>query len=120
MDKSDLAGGHTLCDEFLPDVLIDRKGQRFLRLWNCLFQSVKYRVIQRLGHLFGASRLGCGNVAKHQLGQLFRLSVPPDLQDIVHALVDFCAGFVRQHGVDDALVQPQLAAIRGDFQHIVG
>ena len=30
-----------------------------------------------------------------------------------------CAVLVRQHGVDDALVQAQLTAIRGNLEHIV-
>ena len=42
-----------------------------------------------------------------------------DLHDVVHALIDLCARFIRQHLVDDPLVQPQLAAIRGNLKHII-
>lgn len=35
------------------------------------------------------------------------------MDHVLHAPVDFGAGLVRQHEVDDPLVQAQLAAVRG-------
>ena len=80
---------------------------------------MKGGVIQRFGRLFGRGCLGRGDVAENQLGQLIRLAIPPDLQDIIYTLVDLGSGFVREQLVDDPLVQPQLAAIRSDLEHIV-
>ena len=119
MDKGDLIGGHAFGDELLPDVLVYRKGR--FRLWqrHRVLQSVEGRVVQRLRHLFGGFGLGRGDVAKHQLGQLVGLAVPPDLHNVVHALVDLGARFVRQHLVDDPLIQAQLSPIRRDLEHIV-
>ena len=39
--------------------------------------------------------------------------------DVVHAAIDLAVRVVRQVGVDDALVKPQLAPVRGDLEHIV-
>ena len=80
---------------------------------------MKGGVIQRLGRLFGRGCLGRGDVAENQLSQLIRLAIPPDLQDIIYTLVDLGSGFVREQLVDNPLVQPQLAAIRSDLEHIV-
>ena len=77
------------------------------------------RVVQRLRYLFGRPGLGRGDVAEHQLGQLVGLAVPPNLHDIVHALIDLGARLIRQQLVDDPLVQPQLAPVAGDLEHIV-
>ena len=63
--------------------------------------------------------LRCRNIAEYQLGQLVSFAIPPDLHDIVHTLIDLCAGFVRQQLVDNPLVQSQLAAIRGYLEHII-
>ena len=40
--------------------------------------------------------------------------------DVVHAQVDLAVRVVRQVRVYDALIEAQLAPIRGDFEHIVG
>ena len=119
MDKRDLFGGHPLGDELLPDVLIHRKGRFRLRQRHRIFQGVQGRIVQRLRHLSGGACLGCGNIAEYELGQLIRLPVPPDLHDIVHALIDFGSRLIRQQRIDDPLVQPQLAAIAGNLEHIV-
>ena len=95
MNECDLLGGHPLGNEFLPNVLIDGEGRfRFVQR-HCLLQRMKRGIVQRLGCLFCRPRLGRGNVAEYQLGQLVSLPVPPDLQDVLHTLVDLCAGFVR-------------------------
>ena len=74
MDKRDLFSGHPLGDEFLPDVLIHRKGRFRLRQRHRIFQGVQGRIVQRLGRLSGrACHLGCGNIAEYELGQLIRL-----------------------------------------------
>ena len=44
---------------------------------------------------------------------------PPDLKHIFGALGGFAVGGAGQHGVDEPLVQRQLAAIVGYHQHIV-
>lgn len=119
MDERDLIGGHPLGDELLPDVLIDGKDRLRLVQRHSLFQRMERGVVQRLGRLFGGGRLGRRNVAEHQLCQLVGLAVPPNLHDVCHTLVDLGAGFVRQQLIDDTLVQPQLAAIAGDLEHIV-
>ena len=81
---------------------------------------MKQWIIQRFRRLACRSFcLRCRNVAEHQLGQLVSFAIPPDLHDVVHALIDLCARFIRQHLVDDSLVQAQLTAIRGNLEHIV-
>ena len=61
------------------------------------------RVVQLLRYLFGGPGLGRGDVAEHQLGQLVSLAIPPDLHDVVHALIDLGARLIRQQLVDDPL-----------------
>ena len=120
MDKSDLVGRHPLGNEFLTNIVIYRKGRFLFRQRHSAFQCVKQWIIQRFRRLACRSfGLWCRNVAEHQLGQLVSFAIPPDLHDVVHALIDLCARFIRQHLVDDPLVQPQLAAIRGNLEHIV-
>ena len=119
MDKRDLFGGHPLGDELLPDVLIHRKGRFRLRQRHRIFQGVQGRIVQRLCHFSCGACLGCGNIAEYELGQLIRLPIPPDLHDIVHTLIDLGSRLIRQQRVDDPLVQPQLAAIAGNLEHIV-
>ena len=65
-------------------------------------------------------RFRCGEVAEDELGELICLSVLPDGIDIVHAHIDLAACLIRQIGIDDALVKPQLAPVRRNLEHIVG
>ena len=58
-------------------------------------------------------------VAENDLRQLFGLAIPPELQDIFDTSVDLRSRFVRQQRVDQPLIQPQLASIAGDFEHII-
>ena len=69
--------------------------------------------------LGGGFGFGRGNIAEHKLGQLVRLPLPPDTEDVVHTHVHLAAGVIREHGVDKPLVQAQLAPIRCDLEHVV-
>ena len=125
MDECDLLAGDSSGDELFPDVVVDGKG-RLLRPGfrvNGSLQRVKFRAVRAFrGDPAALSRLalGSGQVAEHELRQLLRLSVLPDAVDIVHAQIDLAVRVVRQVGVYDPLVKPQLAPIRGDLEHIVG
>ena len=59
------------------------------------------------------------NVAEHKLCQFFLLAVAPVLENVRHTLIDLGGFLVGEHGIDDALVKPQLASVRGNFEHIV-
>ena len=63
--------------------------------------------------------LRCAEVAKDHLGGTLVSGALPDLKHIFGALGGFAVGGAGQHGVDEPLVQRQLAAIVGDEQHIV-
>ena len=124
MDECDLLAGDSSGDELFPDVVVDGKG-RLLRPGFCFdsrLQRVKLRVVRAFCSDPAALRcftLGGGKVAEHELRQLLRLSVLPDAVDVVHAQVDLAVRVVRQVRVYDALIEAQLAPVRGDFQHIV-
>ena len=93
MDERNLPGRHTTGHELAAQVIINRE-------------------------LPGCS-LRRGDVAEHKLRQLLRFAFTPDAQDIFSAAVDFAAGVIGEHGIDDSLVETQLAPIAGDFEHIV-
>ena len=82
-----------------------------------------FRAIQRTGGSLCRPLRGCGlwrgNVAKHKLRQFFLLAVAPVLENVRYALIDLGGFLVGEHGIDDTLVKPQLASVRGDFEHIV-
>ena len=82
-----------------------------------------FRAVQRTGGSLCRPLRGRGlwrrNVAKHKLCQFFLLAVTPVLENVRHALIDLGGFLVGEHGIDDALVKPQLASVRGDFEHIV-
>ena len=123
MDKSNLFSRNASCHQFLPDVIVDGE-LRFRRDVNLGFHRVKLRTVQISGNGFGRFRcwragFGCAQVAKHQLGQFVRLTFIPDAVDVIHAHVDLAGRIVRQIGIDDALVESQLSAVRGDTEHIV-
>ena len=105
------SGWHPLGNELLPDVIVDRKGRFRLRQRHSFFQRMEQRIVQGFRRLGRRSCLGCRNIAEHQLGQLVRIPIAPDLHDVLHTLVDLGSGFIRQQLVDDSLVQRQLAAI---------
>ena len=67
----------------------------------------------------GAVILWGGQVAKNHLCGTLVSGAPPDLKDIFRALGGFAVGIAGKHGVDQPLIQRQLAAIVGYHQHIV-
>ena len=126
MDECDLLAGDSSGNELFPDVVIYREaGFVGCILPNDSFQRVKLRAVQiparRLCRLRpGRAGFRGGQIAEHELGQPVRLPVLPDAVDVVHAAIDLAVRVVRQVGVDDALVKPLLASVRGDLEHIVG
>ena len=60
-----------------------------------------------------------GEVAKDHLGGALASGALPDLKHIFRALGGFAVGIAGEHGIDQPLIQRQLAAIVGDEQHIV-
>ena len=126
MDERDLLTGDAAGDELFPDVVVNCE-RRFFRciLPNGSFQRMKLRAVEIPA--CGLCRSGCryccfrrGEVAEDKLGELIFLPIFPDGIDIVHAQIDLAALFIGQVGIDNALVKPQLAPIRGDFKHVVG
>ena len=63
--------------------------------------------------------LGGGNIAEHQLRQPLIHALLPDPVDVTDAGIDFASRIVRQHGIDQSLIQAQLSAVAGDLQHVV-
>ena len=53
------------------------------------------------------------------MGQAVLFCLLPDIEDILHAAVDLAPGIIRQHVVDQALVQGALSAVVGDPEHVV-
>ena len=104
--------GNLLCrnaagNQFGANVIVNGEGSIFLRRKCGGFQRVA-----RNGNLFRFRRsLGCGNIAEHKLGQLVRLAVFPDLQNVVHTQIDLAACLIREVRVDNPLVKPQLPSI---------
>ena len=125
VDKGDLLAGDSSGDELFPDVVIYREaGFVGVFLVDQPLDGVELRAVQtparRLCRLrSGRAGFRGGQIAEHELGQLVRLPVLPDAVDVVHAAIDLAVRVVRQVGVDDALVKPQLAPVRGDLEHIV-
>ena len=75
----------------------------------------------RIRCFFLRSRLAArgGQVAKHQLCQLFRRSFVPDADNVPDAGVDLAARIIRQKRIHQPLVKPQLPPVGGDAQHVV-
>ena len=124
MDECDLLAGDSSGDELFTDVVVDGKGRllRFGFRVNGSLQRVKLRVVRAFCSDPAALRrftLRGGKVAEHELCQFVRLSVLPDAVDVVHAAIDLAVRGIRQVGVYDALIEAQLAPIRGNLEHIV-
>ena len=92
MDKCDFFLRYAGLDEFGADILIDIEG------------SIVFR---------------CAEVAEQQLGQLVRLSFFINTKHIPHTGVELAVGVIRQEWIHQPLIQPQLSAIRCDFQHVI-
>ena len=126
MDERDLLTGDAAGNELFPDVVVNRERRFFgCILPNGSFQRVKLWTVEIpacglccFGYRHCCFR--CGEVAEDELGELICLSVLPDGIDIIHAQINLTACLIGQVGIDNALVKPQLAPIRGNFEHIVG
>ena len=125
VDKGDLLAGDSSGDELFPDVVIYREAG-FVRVFlvDQPLDGVKLRAVQvparRLCRLrSGRAGFRGGQIAEHELGQPVRLPVLPDAVDVVHAAIDLAVRGIRQVGVYDALIEAQLAPIRGNLEHIV-
>ena len=107
VDESNLFRGNALGNQLGANILVDSKG-----LGNSA-EGIKHCAFGFYGSL------GCGNVTEYQLRQLVRFTVFPHLQDIPYTEIDLAFRVVRESGVDDPLVKPQLPSVAGDLQHIV-
>ena len=83
---------------------------------NTQFQQLRANIIINAE---GAVILWGGEVAKNHLRGALVSGTPPDLKHIFRALGGFAVGVAGEHGVDQSLIQRQLAAIVGNHQHIV-
>ena len=92
VDEGDLIFGNAQFQQFRANIIINAEGS--VILWG-------------------------GQVAKNHLGGTLVGGALPDLKHIFRALGGFAVGVTGQHGVDEPLIQRQLAAIVGDEQHIV-
>ena len=92
MDEGDLVFGNTQFQQFRVNIIINAEGAVILR---------------------------CAEVAKDHLRGALACGALPDLKHIFRALGGFAVGIAGKHGVDQPLIQCQLAAIIGNHQHIV-
>ena len=92
VDKGDLVFGNTQFQQLRANIIINAEGS--VILWG-------------------------GEVAKNHLRGALASGALPDLKHIFRALGGFAVGIAGKHGVDQPLIQRQLAAIVGDEQHIV-
>ena len=92
VDEGDLVFGNTQFQQFCVNIIINAESA--VILWG-------------------------GQVAKNHLGGTLVSGALPDLKHIFGALGGFAVGIAGKHGVDQPLIQRQLAAIVGDEQHIV-
>ena len=83
---------------------------------NAQFQQLRANIIINAE---GSVILWGGQVAKNHLGGTPVCGALPDLKHIFRALGGFAVGIAGEHGIDQPLIQRQLAAIVGDEQHIV-
>ena len=91
-------------------------NERDLLLGNSLGDELRFYIVVDVEF---AVALGGAQIAEHQLGPPDIRAVPPFLDDVLHTGIDLAVGVVGQQGILQPLVQRQLAAIRGNFQHIV-
>ena len=100
----------------------------FLSLCLCIVNKGDFLRRYALGHqlllhivvdIEGAISLWGRQVAEYKLRPLDFLRVLPNLQHIPDTGIDLTFRIVRQRRIRQPLIQGQLAAIRGDFEHIV-
>ena len=65
------------------------------------------------------ARLGRRQIAENKLRTALRHGLLPYLKNFAHTDIDLAVRVIGQVGVDQALIQRQLAPVVGDFQHIV-
>ena len=65
------------------------------------------------------ARFGRRQIAENKLRTALRHGLLPYLKNFAHTDIDLAVRIIGQVGVDQALIQRQLASIVGDFQHIV-
>ena len=92
MDKGDFLLRDALCDELFADVIVDVEG---------------------------SVALGCGEVTEAELGGPILFRVLPDPEHVLDTAVDLALRIIRQHGIDQALIQSALSPVVGDLEHVV-
>lgn len=101
---------------------------RFLSLCLCIVNKGDFLRRYALGHQLllhivvdveGTIPLWGRQVTEYKLRPLDFLRVPPNLQHIPDTGIDLTFRIVRQRRIRQPLIQGQLAAIRGNFEHIV-
>ena len=92
VDEGDLVFGNTQFQQFCVNIIINTESA--VILWG-------------------------GQVAEDHLRGALASGALPDLKHIFRALGGFAVGIAGKHGVDQPLIQRQLAAIVGNHQHIV-
>ena len=83
---------------------------------NAQFQQLRANIIINAE---GAIILWGREVAKNHLRGALVCGAFPDFKHILRTLGGFAVGVTGEHGIDNPLIQRQLAAIVGDEQHIV-
>ena len=135
MNKGDLFGRYTTGDQLAADILIhveialdrvtgysgqlrqiiDRLQWRHLIIFLRSIRGFLLRLLR--SSPFHA--LGRAYITEDQLRQPIFYTVLPDTEDVIDASIDLTAGIIRQHRIDQALIQTQLPSIAGNFQHVI-
>ena len=125
MNKGDLFPRDASGNELFADVIVHGEPGLFLNtVFLCKhFKSADLRTVEvacrSFGCSFGACGFRSGKVAEDKLRQLVLVTFLPNAVNVVHAHIDLTGRLVGQVGVDDTLIQAELASIRGDFQHVI-
>ncbi len=126
VDERNFTSGNPLHDELISNVRVNAERFRRVSLRCSVLESVEFRTARELPTgpncpvLFrGGAALGSGNIAENKLRQLFVLPVVPELENVVDAHVDLAVGIVGKHGIDNALIETELASVRCNLEHVV-
>ena len=92
MDKSNFLPGDTFCHQLFPHVIIYIKSAVILR---------------------------CGKVAENKLGRTVLCGFLPDVKGIFYTAVYLAVREIREHIVDEPLIQGALSSVIGDLEHVV-